>query len=122
MEPDEKAGEPESPLSSPPMEVGLGDLEAQKDHSSSSQSSSASLADKEPVPDYIVHFDGPDDPELPLNWPFKLKAYTTMVYALCTFGPQFSSSAYGSVAEEIAVIYGVSTEVSTLGVSLFLIG
>src|SRR3954470_19033502 len=28
----------------------------------------------------IVDFDGPDDPYLPLNWPFRKKVVTTLLY------------------------------------------
>ncbi|KAJ8103842.1 major facilitator superfamily domain-containing protein [Lipomyces tetrasporus] len=71
---------------------------------------------------YLVTFEGEDDPYCPLNWSFKKKSFTTMMYACCTFGPQFSSSVYGPVIGDVATLYNVSTEVATLGVSLFLIG
>ena len=37
-------------------------------------------------PDVIVDFDGPDDPYRPLNWGFKKKAITTVLYGLTTMG------------------------------------
>jgi hypothetical protein len=37
-------------------------------------------------PDVIVDFDGPDDPYRPLNWGFKKKAVTTVLYGLTTMG------------------------------------
>lgn len=36
--------------------------------------------------DVIVDFDGPDDPYRPLNWPFRKKAITTVLYGLTTMG------------------------------------
>ncbi|KAK9469709.1 major facilitator superfamily domain-containing protein [Lipomyces arxii] len=81
--------------------------------------------EKSPIPDldkYLIDFDGPDDPYMPLNWPFKRRAYTTFAYALCTFGPQTASSMYGGVSTEIGHQYGVSKIVGTLGVSTFLLG
>lgn len=36
--------------------------------------------------DVIVDFDGPDDPYMPLNWNFKKKAVTTLLYGLTTMG------------------------------------
>lgn len=36
--------------------------------------------------DVIVDFDGPDDPYQPLNWGFKKKAVTTVLYGLTTMG------------------------------------
>lgn len=38
------------------------------------------------APDVIVEFDGPDDPYLPLNWAFKKKVVTTLLYGLTTMG------------------------------------
>lgn len=37
-------------------------------------------------PDVIVDFDGPDDPYRPLNWGFKKKAVTTILYGITTMG------------------------------------
>lgn len=37
-------------------------------------------------PDVIVDFEGPDDPYRPLNWGFKKKAITTVLYGLTTMG------------------------------------
>jgi hypothetical protein len=37
-------------------------------------------------PDVIVDFEGPDDPYRPLNWGFKKKAVTTVLYGLTTMG------------------------------------
>lgn len=36
--------------------------------------------------DVIVDFDGPDDPYRPINWGFKKKAVTTVLYGLTTMG------------------------------------
>jgi hypothetical protein len=46
-------------------------------------------------PDVIVDFDGPDDPYRPLNWGFKKKAVTTVLYGLTTM----VMSARGNVGE-----------------------
>jgi len=37
-------------------------------------------------PDVVVDFDGPDDPYRPLNWGFRKKAFTTVLYGLTTMG------------------------------------
>ncbi|KAK9369740.1 major facilitator superfamily domain-containing protein [Lipomyces kononenkoae] len=71
---------------------------------------------------YLVVFEGDDDPYCPLNWSVKKKCYTTMLYAFCTFGPQFASSIYSPTVDDISALYHVSNEVAVLGVSLFLIG
>jgi hypothetical protein len=36
--------------------------------------------------DVIVDFEGPDDPYRPLNWGFRKKAITTVLYGLTTMG------------------------------------
>lgn len=36
--------------------------------------------------DVIVDFEGPDDPYRPLNWGFRKKAVTTVLYGLTTMG------------------------------------
>jgi hypothetical protein len=36
--------------------------------------------------DVIVDFDGPDDPYRPMNWGFRKKAVTTVLYGLTTMG------------------------------------
>lgn len=35
----------------------------------------------------IVDFDGPDDPYRPMNWPFRKKVVTTMLYGYVYFPP-----------------------------------
>jgi hypothetical protein len=40
--------------------------------------------------DVIVDFDGPDDPYQPLNWGFRKKAITTVLYGLTTMGALIS--------------------------------
>ncbi|KAK9462701.1 major facilitator superfamily domain-containing protein [Lipomyces oligophaga] len=94
-----------------------------RDHGRSSlQFELANFHDPLETEKFIVTFDGPKDPYSPLNWPVQKKIYTTAVYALCTFGPQMSSSIYGSSAAAIAEQFQVSELVSLLGVTLFLVG
>ncbi|KAK9454671.1 major facilitator superfamily domain-containing protein [Dipodascopsis uninucleata] len=88
----------------------------------SSRSSQLKLEEKVDSDKYLVTFDGPNDPYNPLNWSFRKKALTTMVYAAITFGPQFASSSYGATVEDIEKLYSVSREVAVLGVSLFVMG
>lgn len=42
--------------------------------------------------DVIVDFDGPDDPYRPLNWPFRKKVVTTVLYGFTTMGSTWASS------------------------------
>jgi hypothetical protein len=70
----------------------------------------------------IVDFDGPDDPYHPLNWPFRKKVITTLLYGLTTMGATWASSVYSPAIQQIAGQYHVGTEVSLLGLTFLLMG
>ncbi|MCJ1310303.1 hypothetical protein MMC25_003965 [Agyrium rufum] len=72
--------------------------------------------------DFLVDFDGPDDPYQPLNWPLRKKLLTTLLYGFTTMGSTFASSSYSPAIDIVAEQYHVSTEVSTLGLSFLLLG
>ncbi|KAI9663140.1 MAG: hypothetical protein M1821_008188 [Bathelium mastoideum] len=72
--------------------------------------------------DVIVDFDGPDDPYHPLNWPFRKKVVTTMLYGLTTMGATWASSVYSPGVGQISHDFHVGTEVSELGITLLLFG
>ena len=42
--------------------------------------------------DVLVDFDGPDDPYRPINWPFRKKVVTTILYGFTTMGSTWASS------------------------------
>ncbi|GAD96589.1 MSF drug transporter, putative [Paecilomyces variotii No. 5] len=73
-------------------------------------------------PDVIVDFDGPDDPYRPLNWGFRKKAVTTLLYGLTTMGATWASSVYTPGINQISHQFHVGEEVSTLGLTLLLFG
>jgi len=74
------------------------------------------------IEDYLVDFDGFDDPLHPQNWPLKkkylLSALLAATSAFCVWGSSVFSPAILPVAAE----FGVSAEVGTLGVSLYILG
>ncbi|EAW07800.1 MFS transporter [Aspergillus clavatus NRRL 1] len=72
--------------------------------------------------DVIVDFDGPDDPYRPLNWCFKKKAITTVLYGLTTMGATWASSIYSTGTRQISQQFGVGEEVGILGTALLLFG
>jgi multidrug resistance protein len=72
--------------------------------------------------DVLVNFDGPDDPYNPMNWTFKKKVITTALYGFTTMGATWASSVYSPGIEAIAKEFDVGTEVSTLGLTLLLLG
>lgn len=78
-----------------------------------------------PLPDreeYVVEYDGADDPLHAQNWPMKKKLGVGAVLAfdaLCaTMGSSIFSPAIGPVSRE----FGVISEVGTLGTSLYVFG
>lgn len=77
------------------------------------------------VPDreeYVVEFDGHDDPLHAQNWPMKRKLFTGAMLGYTTFVAAFGSSIFSAATIKVASVYGVSAEVGTLGVSLYVLG
>jgi len=72
--------------------------------------------------DYIVDFEGPDDPYRPINWPMKKKVYTTLLYSLTTMTSTLSSAIFSPATSIVAQEFGVGEEVVILGTSLMLFG
>ncbi|KAF2798597.1 MFS general substrate transporter [Melanomma pulvis-pyrius CBS 109.77] len=72
--------------------------------------------------DGLIDFDGPNDPYLPLNWPFRKKIITTFLYGLCTMGATWASTIYNSGLSQVQHQFNVGSEVALLGMSLYLLG
>ncbi|KAJ5330378.1 hypothetical protein N7476_000161 [Penicillium atrosanguineum] len=70
----------------------------------------------------LVTWDGPNDPENPQNWPRRDKLLRSSAPLAVIFSIAFASSIFGSAAEVTAREYGVSQEVMSLGVALFVAG
>lgn len=70
----------------------------------------------------LVDFDGPDDPYHPLNWVFKKKVVTTLLYGLLTMTASWASSSYSAGTDKVAEEFNVGSQVATLGTTLFLFG
>ena len=77
---------------------------------------------KEEWPDNLVDFEGPDDPGDPQNWSKKRRWIITVSMAMMVFVVTFASSIYSVAIDATAKEYHIGTVVSTLGVSLFLLG
>lgn len=78
-----------------------------------------------PLPEreeYVVEFDGLDDPLHPQNWSLKRKLATGVILAWTTIISSFTSSIFSTVTQEVAALFGVSVQVSILGLSLFILG
>ncbi|KAK4541817.1 hypothetical protein LTR36_007349 [Oleoguttula mirabilis] len=78
------------------------------------------LAHEKTSVDVIVDFVGLDDPYRPINWPFRKKAVTTLLYGFTTMGATISSSVYSPAVSDIQTEFGVGQEVSNLGIALLL--
>ncbi|KAL1953491.1 hypothetical protein VTO42DRAFT_2770 [Malbranchea cinnamomea] len=78
-----------------------------------------------PLPErevYVVEFDGPDDPLHPQNWSLRRKLATAVILAWTTIISSFTSSIFSTATQDVATVFGVSTQVSILGLSLFVVG
>jgi len=78
-----------------------------------------------PLPEreeYVVEFDGADDPLHAQNWPLKRKLWTAVTLGYTTLVAAFASSIFSAATGAVAHHFGVSTQVGILGVSLYVLG
>lgn len=90
-------------------------------HSSADTTTDPEAATDGP-PKTATDWSGPDDPENPHNWPLSKKFYHSGVTALLSFVVTYGSSAYSPGIQQVASDFGVSKEVATLGLSLYVLG
>ncbi|EKV19552.1 MFS multidrug transporter, putative [Penicillium digitatum] len=72
--------------------------------------------------DYVVEFDGPDDPLYPLNWPVKKKCYISAILAFTSICSTFDSAVFSSSSRHVSSHFGVGLEVAVLSSSLYIVG
>ncbi|KAJ5690833.1 hypothetical protein N7462_005225 [Penicillium macrosclerotiorum] len=70
----------------------------------------------------IVTWNGANDSENPQNWPRRTKLLRSSAPLAVVFAIAFASSIFGAAADVTAAEYGVSQEVMSLGVALFIGG
>lgn len=70
---------------------------------------------------YIVEFI-PNDPRNPMEFSQFKKWFIVITVAIATLAVAFVSSAYSGGVEEVIKEFGISQEVATLGISLFVLG
>lgn len=78
-----------------------------------------------PLPEkeeYVVEFEGPDDPLHPQNWLLKRKVLIGLILGWTTIISSFTSSIFSTATTDVAKLFGVSNEVGILGLSLFVVG
>ncbi|KAG6826910.1 hypothetical protein H0H92_013935 [Tricholoma furcatifolium] len=80
-------------------------------------------ADSEPTTNgNQVAWDGPNDPTNPQNWSKKYKWFITVSCAIMTVNVTFASSSPTSAVEAIKAQFNISTEVTYLVTTVFLLG
>lgn len=78
-----------------------------------------------PLPEreeYVVEFDGPNDPLHAQNWAFKKKLLTAAILGFTTMSAAFGSSVFSAATRVVASQYGVGNTVGVLGTSLYVLG
>ncbi|TKA28672.1 hypothetical protein B0A50_02999 [Salinomyces thailandicus] len=78
-----------------------------------------------PLPDreeYVVEFDGPEDPLHAQNWTLGKKLRTAIILSFVSLTASFGSSIFSAALESVAQHFGFSREVGILGVSLYVLG
>ncbi|KAF8494535.1 major facilitator superfamily domain-containing protein [Gautieria morchelliformis] len=73
-------------------------------------------------PDDIVSFDSKNDPQNPKNWSSRKKVFVTMLFGMTTMCSTFASSVYSPGIKYIARDFDTSSQVATLGISLYILG
>jgi DHA1 family multidrug resistance protein-like MFS transporter len=71
---------------------------------------------------YVVEFDGPNDPLHAQNWPLRKKLPVAIALAFVTLTAAFGSSIFSAALGSVAHEYDISGEVGILGVSLYVLG
>jgi DHA1 family multidrug resistance protein-like MFS transporter len=71
---------------------------------------------------YVVEFDGPNDPLHAQNWPLRKKLPVAVSLAFVTLTAAFGSSIFSAAIGSVAHEYDISGEVGILGVSLYVLG
>lgn len=72
--------------------------------------------------EYVVEFDGVDDPRHAQNWPAKKKGYISVILAFDALAATMGSSIFSSATKGVMQDYHIGQEVATLGTSLFVLG
>ncbi|KAI5457320.1 major facilitator superfamily [Mariannaea sp. PMI_226] len=78
-----------------------------------------------PLPEqeeYVVEFDGPDDPLHSQNWPMRKKVTIASILAYTTVTSTFTSSIFSAATSHVAAQFHVGLEVGLLGTTLYVLG
>ncbi|KAI4687892.1 uncharacterized protein J4E88_003485 [Alternaria novae-zelandiae] len=72
--------------------------------------------------DYVVEFDGEDDPLHAQNWALGKKLFTALMLGFTTVTASFASSIFSTATRAIELQFNVGYVVATLGTSLYILG
>ncbi|KAF2794406.1 major facilitator superfamily [Melanomma pulvis-pyrius CBS 109.77] len=78
-----------------------------------------------PLPEreeYVVEFDGVDDPLHAQNWTLKKKIFTAAILGFTTLTSAFGSSIFSAATRVVAHQFGVGITVGVLGTSFYVLG
>ncbi|KAB8072332.1 major facilitator superfamily domain-containing protein [Aspergillus leporis] len=81
-----------------------------------------SLPDAE---DYVVEFEGSDDPMHPQNWPIKTRYAITdslVTFDICALVTAYASAVFATASEGVMKEFGFGKEVAALGTTLYVLG
>ncbi|KAF2234076.1 MFS multidrug transporter [Viridothelium virens] len=73
-------------------------------------------------PAFEVDWDGPDDPENPLNWSLGYKSMVVAMMSYCTLVTVLYSTSYTSGIPGVMESFGISETVALMGLTTFLLG
>ncbi|KAH8424289.1 MFS transporter [Aspergillus melleus] len=71
---------------------------------------------------YVVDFDGPDDPAFPQNLPMRTRLYVSFILAFTCVSSTFDSAVFSPSMAQVAKHFGVGAEVAALASSLYIAG
>ncbi|WVR06765.1 hypothetical protein IAU60_003800 [Kwoniella sp. DSM 27419] len=108
--------------SGPPSPVALPQLALQRTHSALPESQRFAYPGTGTVDDpFLVDF-GPEDGTNPYNWNNRLRWSLTFLIGVAALCPPFTSVSYSSTVLELSKELGMSREMATAGISLYILG
>ncbi|KAG9186747.1 hypothetical protein G6011_09855 [Alternaria panax] len=72
--------------------------------------------------DYVVDFNGPDNPLHAKNWAVRKKIFTAAMLGFATMTAAFAGSIFSTATRQISEKFAVGSVVATLGTSLYVLG
>ena len=72
--------------------------------------------------EYVVEFDGPDDPRHAQNWPLRHRLFLGAILTFDAVTATIGSSIFNPAIPPVPREFHVAKEVSTLGITLFVLG